>query len=96
VVARTSEHGHTTGQAIPGITAPVDVRGGHALMDLRLLSDHPIGHERGPSVSALTDEMDPFRDESSCHLECMGVPIKYHHNEGGGGRWRSSSSTGPR
>ncbi len=67
-----------------GVPAPVDVKGGPAPMDPLLISDYAIGPKMGYFAAVPIDETDPFRNEFSYQLERMGVPIKYHHHEGGG------------
>jgi len=52
--------------------------------DPLLISDYAIEPKSGYFAAVPIDVTDAFRNEFSFQLGNMGVPIKYHHHEGGG------------
>ena len=52
--------------------------------DPLLISDYSIEPKSGYFAAVPIDVTDAFRNEFSYQLGLMGIPIKYHHHEGGG------------
>jgi glutamine synthetase len=68
----------------PGPLGPPEVHTKRFSSDLMLLSDYTIPPKAGYFAPVPLDITDAFRNEFSYQLDLLGVPIKYHHHEGGG------------
>mgnify|MGYP001038818656 CR=1 FL=1 len=68
----------------PGPMGPPEVHPRRFASDPALLSDYTIAPKGGYFAPVPLDITDTFRNEFSYQLNLLGVPIKYHHHEGGG------------
>ena len=68
----------------PGPMGPPEVHPRRFSSDPMLLSDYTIAPKGGYFAPVPLDITDTFRNEFSYQLSLLGIPIKYHHHEGGG------------
>jgi len=69
---------------MPGPVGPPEVEPKRFSNDPMLLSDYTIAPKGGYFAPVPLDITDTFRNEFSYQLSVLGIPIKYHHHEGGG------------